>query len=309
MTATSNFLGYESAELSEALFSIIPAPYEGTAQYVKGQSKAPAHIIDASCQIEDYDEETGLSVVDMGIHCLSADDAPQADEELQGWVKQQVETALDAVAVPIILGGEGTVTLWAIDALLPRCDELSVLHIDAHADLDQAEDGQENHHTVMRRVLGLSPQPHICQVGVRSLSRSASDIIFDDSKPIESLFMSDLNRATDESWHDDVVQELRSPVYLSIDLTAFDPGVISAVGNPQPGGFGWWQVLRLLKYVASRRRIAAIDITELCPQDNDVSGEFTAARLVYKIMNYIKAGGKMLDKPAAAEAEQENAEE
>jgi len=311
MTDLANFLGYESAGLQDALFSVIPAPYDGTAGYVKGQAKGPRRILDASSQIEDYDEETGLNLVDRGIHCIAPEAAPEDAEELAEWVRQQVAGAIDATTVPIILGGEGSVSLWGVEALLPQCDELSILHIDAHADLDDAEDG-ENHHTVMRQVLELKPQPHICQVGVRALSRAASDRIFDDAQPVESFFMSDINRAEDESWHDDVVQELRSPIYLSIDLTGFDPSVIPAVGNPQPGGLGWWQILRLLKYVAARRRIAAVDITELCPRDADVRSDFAAARLVYKLMNYILAGGKMLEKPAPGEedaAATEDAEE
>ncbi len=310
MVDTASFLGYESTPLEEALFSVIPAPYEGTAGYVKGQAKAPRRILDASSQIEDYDEETGINLVDRGVHCLAPEGLPGEEAALADWVRDQVRLALDAVAVPLILGGEGTAALWGIQALLPRCDELSVLHIDAHADLDQAEGGVETHHTVMRRVLELDPKPHICQVGVRALPRGASDIIFDDKQPVECFFMSDINRADDESWHDDVAHELRSPIFLSIDLTGFDPSVMPAVGYPEPGGLAWWEVLRLLKYVAARRRIAAVDISELCPRENDVRTDFAAARLVYKIMNYIQAGGKMLEKPEAPEPEEgEEAEE
>jgi agmatinase len=198
-----------------------------------------------------------------------------------------------------VLGGEGTVSLWAIQAMLPRCDEMSVLHLDAHADMDDGSAG-ETHHTVMRRVLELSKQKsvHVCQVGVRALSRPAFDRIVDESQPVSCFFMSDINKVGDESWHEDVVEELRSPVYVSIDLSAFDPAVIPSVGNPEPGGLGWWQVLRLLKKVASRRRIAAVDITELCPREGDIASDYAAAKLVYKIMNYIKAGGKMLEKAA-----------
>lgn len=303
MSEAANFLGYESATLEEALFSVIPAPCEDTATYVKGQARAPRKILDASSQIEDYDEESGISIVDLGVHCLAPESAPTDTMSLSGWVRDQVAAALDAVAVPIILGGEGTVTKWGVETVLSRSDELSVLHIDANADLGMGDDDDVHHQTVIRDIMTLDPKPHVCQVGVRSVSRDGFDRIVDDNEPIECFFMSDINRADDDSWQEDVIDELRSPVYVSLDLTGFDPSVIPAVGHPEPGGLGWWQVLRLLKKVASRRRIAALDITELTPRDTDVQSEYAAARLLYKAMNYIQVGGKMLEKPEIEEVE------
>ncbi len=296
--AEALFLGYESADLAEAYFSLIPAPHEATATYIRGQALAPRKILDASGLIQDYDEETGLSLVDLvGIHTLAPESAPEEPLHLESWVKEQVTAALDATAVPIILGGDGTVTLWGVETLLARSPELSVLHIDANSDLDDADDDEETHRTVMRRVLELKNCPSICQVGVRSLSRDAFERIMDNTVPVETFFMADIDRGADEGWQDSVIDELRSPVYLSIDLTGLDPAIIPSVGAAEPGGLQWWQLLRLLKKVASRRRIAAIDITELCPTDNSLQSEFAAARLIYKVMNYIQASGKMLAKP------------
>ncbi len=295
--AEAHFLGYESADLAEAYFSLIPAPHEATASFITGQARAPKKILGVSGLIQDYDEETGLSLVDMvGIHTIAPEAAPQDPLQLESWVKEQVALALDATAVPIILGGDGTVSLWGIETLLKRSPELSILHIDANADLDDADD-DETHHTVMRRVLELKGTPPICQVGIRSLSRDGFERIMDSSVPVETFFMADIDRASDEGWQDSVIDELRSPVYLSIDLTGLDPSIIPCVGAAQPGGLGWWQLLRLLKKVASRRRIAAIDVTELCPSDASIQSEFAAARLIYKVMNYIQASGKMLAKP------------
>ena len=294
----AHFLGYESAELADAYFSLIPAPHEGTANYIRGQALAPTKILDSSTLIEDYDEETGLSLVDMvGIHAISPEAAPRDGMSLESWVKEHITAALDATAVPIILGGDGDVSLWGIETLIARNPELSVLHIDANADLDDSEDDEENSHTVMRRVLELKHVPVICQVGVRSLSRDAFERIMDNSVPIETFFMADIDRDDEENWQESVIDELRSPVYVSIDLSGFDPSVCPAVGAPEPGGLRWWQVLRLLKKVASRRRIAAIDITELCPVEGSIQSDLAAARLIYKLMNYIQASGKMLAKP------------
>lgn len=300
MSDNASFLGYESASLEEALFSVIPAPTEETASYAKGQALAPSAILDASSQIEDYDEETGISLVDLGVHCLDPEDAPE-DDSLKKWVGKQITAALDATTIPVILGGEGTVTLWGISTLLPKVEELSVLHIDAHANLNDPEEGL-THHTVMHEVLNLKPRPRLCQVGVRAISKEGFDRIVDDGESVETFFMSDINKNGNEDWHEDVIRELRSPVYVSLDLTGFDPSIFPNVGNPEPGGLGWWQVLRLLKKVAAKRRIAAFDITELCPKEFDVASDYAAARLTYKLMNYIYAGGKYLEKPEAAAA-------
>lgn len=301
MSDAAPFLGYESTPLASAIFSLIPAPYEATATYVSGQSAAPRAILDASSQIEDYDEESGLTLIEKGVHFLSPDEAPQDGKKLEAWVKDRFVEALHATAVPVILGGEGTVTLWGVEALLPRCEEVSILHLDAHADLNDPEEGEEeSHRTVMRRILELKPQPHICAVGVRSLSRAAFDRIVDENLPVECFFMSDLIRVEDESWHEDVIRELRSPVFLSIDMSVFDPSLVPAVANPEPGGFTWWQMTRFLKMVAARRRIAAISIVELCPREEDIVSDYVTARLLYKLMNYIYAGGKMLEKPVAS---------
>jgi agmatinase len=97
----------------------------------------------------------------------------------------------------------------------------------------------------------------------------------------------------DEAWHEDVIQALSTPVYVSLDLSALDRGVVPSVGQPEPGGMSWWSILRLLKKVAGRRRIAAFDVTDLVPIEGDLNGDYAAARLVYKTMAYMVAGGKM----------------
>ncbi len=305
MAETPGFLGYESVPLEAALFSVIPAPYEATSTYIGGQGNAPDAIFDASFHVEEHDEELGVSVIEKGVHYLPLDQAPR-DEGVEGWVKANVINALDKVAVPVVIGGEGTVTLWAAGALVERTDELSLLHIDAHADLAEAE--TESHRTVMRRILDLTPRPHVCQVGVRSLSSQELNRIVDQDGPLGCWFMSDINLADDELWHEDVIEELRSPVYVSIDLSAFDPSVVPAVSNPEPGGLYWWPMLRLLKKVANRRRIAGFDIVELCPREGDVVSDFTAARLVYKLMSYIYTSNKMLPKPEMPEEEEDATE-
>ena len=301
MAEQTNFLGYDSVGLEKALFSIIPAPTEDGATYVAGQCAAPRAIIDASSQIESYDEETGLDVIARdGVHCVSPESAPQGGDALPAWLTQNINEALDATAVPIILGGDGTISYHSIKVLAERAakehQEISVLHIDAHADLNTIEEDDNNNLNTMRRAIESDIKLNLCQLGVRSLSQEAFDIIANEDKGIDCYFMSDLRYSSDDDWQDDIITALSSPVYISIDLSAFDTAIVPNVGNPEPGGLNWQQITRLLKKVSSHRRIAAIDIVELCPREDDVVSDYTAARLVYKAMSYILSGGKMLEK-------------
>ena len=301
MAEQTNFLGYDSVSLEKALFSIIPAPTEEGATYVAGQCAAPRAIIDASSQIESYDEETGLDVIARdGVHCISPESAPQGGDSLPTWLTQNINEALDATAVPIILGGDGTISYHCIKVLAERAakehQEISVLHIDAHADLNTIEEDDENNLNTMRKVIESDLKLNLCQLGVRSLSQDAFDIIANEDKGIDCYFMSDLRYSSDDDWQDDIITALSSPVYISIDLSAFDSAIVPNVGNPEPGGLNWQQITRLIKKVASHRRIAAIDIVELCPREDDVVSDYTAARLAYKAMSYILSGGKMLEK-------------
>ena len=258
MAEQTNFLGYDSVGLDKALFSIIPAPCEEGATYVSGQGAAPRAIIDASSQIESYDEETGLDVIARdGVHCIAPESAPQG-AELASWLTENINNALDATAVPVIIGGDGTISYHGIKALADRAakehQEISVLHIDAHADLNSTEDDDENNLNTMRKIINSDIKLTLCQLGVRSLSQGAFDIIANEEKGIDCYFMSDLRYSSDDDWQDDIITALSSPVYVSIDLSAFDTSVIPNVGNPEPGGLSWQQVTRLLKKIASHRR-------------------------------------------------------
>ncbi|GHT00202.1 agmatinase [Planctomycetales bacterium] len=294
------FLGASDVTLDQAVFSVIPAPSEAGATYLTGQKNAPQAIIDASAHLESFDEEFGRDLLALdAVHTVDPASAP-SDSALSNWLVEQVNAALAAVAVPVVLGGDGTVSYPAIKAIADRAhderQELSVLHIDAHADLNELDAG-ENNLNVMRSVLALKTKNiHLSELGVRSLSRAAFDLISDDENGVDCFFTSDLRNASDEHWQDDVVKELSSPVYVSIDLSALATGLVPNVGNPEPGGFTWLQLTGLLRRLATRRRIAGIDIVELCPHPNLPTSDYTVARLVYKLMNAIVAGGKVLAK-------------
>jgi agmatinase len=296
----SVFLGRQ-ADAGEARFHVIPAPTDSGAPLQKGQSAAPAAILAASAHIDPYDEEIARDPGEEApVLTIEAPELATSD-----WVRAQCEAAIDAVAVPVLLGGDPSVSLGGIHALAGKAIDFTILHVAAHAHCK--EDGAAAE-TVIRQAMTIGNLKKIVQVGVLGLGARESDNVFGDDEKIEAFFACDLARREDETWHEDVIQELSTPVYLSIDLSGLSRAVVPSVGVPEPGGMEWWPLLRLLKDVTKRRRIAAIDIVDLVPLEGDMTGDYAAARLLQKIMAYMVVSGKMLA-PEDLEEEEEEAEE
>jgi agmatinase len=176
-----------------------------------------------------------------------------------------------------MLGGEHSLTVGMVRALRERFDRLSVLQLDAHADLrDEYEDSKYSHACVMRRVLECCP---IVQVGIRSMSQEEHRFITQNQ--MRPFFAQGL--PLDE---EAIVSALSDDVYITIDLDVLDPSIMSAVSTPEPGGMSWHEVLRILRRVAERRRIVGFDVVELCPREGPLSCAFLAAKLAYKLIGY-----------------------
>ncbi|MFH0911969.1 MAG: arginase family protein [Planctomycetota bacterium] len=289
MSETPAFLGRQTAA-ETAKFWILPAPLDDTADFLKGQAAAPAAILAASVYVEPYDEEVAAT---------PSETAPfhTYERPLETLVEIQAAAAaaLEAGAVPVILGGEPLVSLGGIRALSARAEDFTILHVSARAHLaDPGGRAPEVSSAVMRRALDCPNLRKIVQVGVRSISAAESEAIFTEDSKVETFFACDLAKSEDDAWQEDVVQELSTPVYLSVDASALDRSVVPSVGAPEPGGLLWWDLLRLLKKVSSRRRIAAFDLVDLIPIEGDLNGEYAVARLAHKIMAYTVVSGKML---------------
>ncbi|MFW5856853.1 MAG: arginase family protein [Planctomycetota bacterium] len=294
------FLGRQ-ANAEEARFHVIQAPIEDGAPLQKGQSAAPAAILAASARIDPYDEEIARCPSDEAPVLTVAPPEMQTVEAVQ----LQVEAAIDAVAAPVILGGDPSISMAGIQALSEKSEEFTILHVTAHA---HCKNDGAMAETVMRRAMQLKNCRKIVQVGVLALSGGESENIFSEDETIEAFFACDLAKHNDEGWHEDVIQELSTPVYLSIDLAGLSRSIVPSVGVPEPGGIDWWPLLRLLKDVTKRRRIAAVDVVDLIPLEGDVTGDYAAARLIHKVMAYMVVSGKMLA-PEDLEMDEEEEEE
>ena len=284
-------LGPEHRDPEEAAVCILPVPYDRTSSWGKGADKGPAALIDASNFVELYDIETRSEPYLRGIATLPALEFDGPPDELAGRVEARVGELLDQAKLPVVLGGEHSVTVGAARAAAARHPTLSVLQIDAHADTRESYEGSPyNHACVMARIRETAP---IVQVGIRSLDTAEVGTL----QPERVVFAHEIaaerrgaSEAETRPWHERAVALLSEDVYVTIDLDAFDPGVIPATGTPEPGGLDWYEMNALLGEVAHSRRVVAFDVVELLA--GHPPSAFTAAKLVYRFLAEIFAGGQ-----------------
>ncbi|MFC1508105.1 agmatinase [Candidatus Omnitrophota bacterium] len=265
----------------DALVVVLPVPYGKTVTYRKGTEKGPAAILDASDNMELFDEELNREVYTIGINTVSplkvADLKP---EEVAGLVRNSVSDVLKEQKFPVVIGGEHSVTIGAVKAAKDRYKDLSVLYFDAHCDLKDSYDGSMyNHACVARRLSEIAP---LIVSGTRSLSKEESSFL--KSKDIKNISMLDI--LADPNWAEKVIKYLSKNIYISIDLDVFDPSIMPSVGTPEPGGIKWYDFLKAIRSIISSKNVVGFDVTELCPIKDMIAPDFTAARLIYKIIGY-----------------------
>ena len=269
------FAGYDRAS-----FVLLPVPYDGTSTYVKGADKGPQALIDASDSIELYDVEEGVEAHVAGVHTakpvVTGTETPEA---MVSAVRERVAAVLRDGKMPVVIGGEHSVSVGAVYAYAEKYPDLSVLQLDAHADMRESYHGSPfNHACVMRRVKEKCP---VVQVGIRSVCIEEKD----ELDPRTTVYAHQLDR--EEDWMGRALSGLTENVYLTVDLDAFDPSELPSTGTPFPGGMRWRQVLDLIDLVNRKRNIVGFDIVELCPNPHDKSSDVRAAVLLYKILTKI----------------------
>jgi agmatinase len=278
----NNFLALpeETSSLDKARVVLIPVPYDGTTSFRSGARNGPAAIIAASYGLEDYDAELDLDVSNAGIHTAPAVEPHMGGPEpMVERVRQAVSRYVRLGKTVGVLGGEHSVAIGSVQAHLEAYPDLSVLYLDAHADLRSEYMGTPwGHASGARRIHELCP---LVLVGVRSLCREERDYIRTQPVPVYPWPASDDGRLNRE-----ILGHLGTSVYVSVDLDVFDPAMMAAVGTPEPGGMGWYQVTSLLRAVGQSRRIVGFDVCELSPGDGPPACSYTAAKLVYKLVAY-----------------------
>ncbi|MCB2188181.1 MAG: agmatinase [Deltaproteobacteria bacterium] len=267
----------------QARAAIIPVPLEDTVSYGHGASLGPAAIMAASANMELYDEGLDLDVIDFGILTRPAVAVHGGVARVLARVREAVAFELAAGRLPVVLGGEHTVTLGALEAVKEKYGPcFTVVVLDAHLDLrDEYEGNRLSHACVMRRALELGlPVRHM---GSRSVSREEMDFLREAG--IEPLWAADAH--TDPNWLTRALAGLDGPIYLSLDVDGLDAAAMPATGTPEPGGLTYFQTVTWLAALCRGRQVLGLDLVELSPLEGQTAWDFTAARLLYRAMGLI----------------------
>jgi len=270
-----------TTDFDNARVVILPVPLDRTTSYVPGTRNGPHEILVASSHMELWDEETQADVHRIGIFTLPEMDFPYGTmDEVTREIRRVAGELITRDKFPVILGGEHSITPAVVGAVAAKYPGLSVLQIDAHADLRESFMGtRHNHACAMRRTLEFA---RTTQVGIRSLSvEEAADV-----PSLATRIFYDFNMRSDPQWMDRVVDSLTDTVYITIDVDGLDPAIMPATGTPEPGGLSWYEALALLRRVIERRTVVGCDLVELAPIGGNVAPNFLCAKLIYKILSY-----------------------
>jgi agmatinase len=271
----------------EARVAVLPVPYEGTVSYGTGAARGPRALLEASAQLEMYDEELDRRIDRWGLTTLPpVDCSPAAPEEIMARIYWSALKPVRDGKLLLTLGGEHSVSYGVWKALKEvRGKPFSILQIDAHADLREQYGGTPHSHaSIMARAheMGL----RFVQVGIRAVSEEERLFLRRKSLERNVYWAHEIAEQTDERWIADAVERLEGDVYLTVDLDGLDPAIMPATGTPVPGGLGWYTALRLLKRAAKRHRVIGMDVVELAPIAGQPASDFLAARLAYKMIGY-----------------------
>lgn len=289
MKTTNNYAGIpdEFAQLEKAKVVLIPVPYDGTSTWGKGSDQGPEAFLKASENMELYDIETDTEVYQQGVFLADFVEEDSSPEAMVKAVHKTTKEYIKRNKFVTIFGGEHSISIGTIRAFNECFDNLTVLHIDAHADLRKSYDGTQFNHACA--VHEASQTTNLIQVGIRSMD-AIEKTFMDEEK---TFFAHDM--VTDEYWMDKAIELMTDNVFITFDLDALDPSIMPSTGTPEPGGLLYYETLDFLKQVFAERNVVGFDIVELCPNKNDKSSDFLAAKLYYKMLSYKFMGESITD--------------
>ncbi len=278
MKAKANYGGIPDkyARLDDAQVVLIPVPYDGTSSWVKGADKGPEAFLHASENMELYDIETQSEVYKKGVYLAPAVSENSSPEKMVQAVHKTTKSYLQQDKFVTLFGGEHSISIGSIRAFNEHFEDLTVVQIDAHADLRPTYEGSTcNHACALHEA---SKNTNLIQVGIRSMDSSEVEHM-DEGR---TYFAHDLY----DEWMDDAIGQMTPNVFITIDLDAFDPSILPSTGTPEPGGLFWYETLDFLKMIFKKKNVVGFDIVELCPNESEKSSDFLAAKLYYKMLSY-----------------------
>ena len=264
------------ARIDEAKVVLIPVPYDGTSTWQKGADKGPDAFLEASENMEVYDIETRSEVYKKGVYLAPAVTENSSPEKMVEAVYKTTKNYIAQEKFVTLFGGEHSISIGSIRAFNESFEDLTVVQLDAHADLRPDYEGSKcNHACAMHEA---SKKTNLIQVGIRSMDISETEHMDEN----QVYFGHDLY----EDWMDDAIGQMTPNVFITIDLDAFDPSILPSTGTPEPGGLFWYETLEFLKLMFKKKNVVGFDIVELCPNENEKSSDFLAAKLYYKMLSY-----------------------
>ena len=268
----------EFSKIETSKVVLIPVPYDGTSTWQKGSDKGPEAFLQASENMELYDIETKSEVYKNGVYLADAVTENSSPEEMVEAVRKTAKSYIQKNKFVTLFGGKHSISIGSIRAFNECFNNLTVLQIDAHADLRKEYEGSSCNHACA--VYEASQNTNLIQVGIRSM-----DIIETTIMDEEKVFFAH-EMVADDYWVENAIDLMTENVFITIDLDAFDPSIMPSTGTPEPGGLLWYETLDFLQKVFKEKNVVGFDIVELCPNEKEKSSDFLAAKLYYKMLSY-----------------------
>ncbi|HET8855786.1 MAG TPA: agmatinase [Salinimicrobium sp.] len=264
------------ARLEDAKVVLIPVPYDGTSTWQKGADEGPEAFLAASENMELFDIETRSEVYKKGVYLAPPVSEDSSPEKMVEAVYKTTKNYLMQEKFVTLFGGEHSISIGSIKAFNETFEDLTVVQLDAHADLRPQYEGSACNHACAMHLA--SKNTNLIQVGIRSMDAEEMDYLDEN----QTYFADDLY----EDWIDDAIGQMTPNVFITIDLDVFDPSILPSTGTPEPGGMFWYETLEFLRTMFKKKNVVGFDIVELCPNSSEKSSDFLAAKLYYKMLSY-----------------------
>ena len=269
---------FQYAERETSNIYLQSIPYDGTSTWGKGADKGFKAFMEAAENMELYDIETGIEVYREGIHVLEKTPEFISPEQMFDYTYKNTKSLLQEGKFLTFFGGEHSISIGLIKAHYEHFEDLTVLQLDAHADLRKEYNGTPYNHACA--VYDASKNANLVQVGIRSM-----DISEKEEMNYDRVFFADEIKYNNY-WHDQAIDQITDNVYITLDLDVFDPSIMPATGTPEPGGLPWYLVTNFLRRVFEERNVVGFDIVELAPIEGLHAPQYLAAKLYYKMLSY-----------------------
>ncbi|MGC8687710.1 MAG: agmatinase [Candidatus Micrarchaeia archaeon] len=280
-----NLFGLEKQSYENAKVVAIPVPYDSTSSYKSGSKEGPHAIIEASRNIELYSEETEQDISNIGIY-TTEELAPDfgSPDGMVDRIKKEVSIIAGDGKVPLLLGGEHTITIGSVAALLERYKDMSIIYFDAHSDSRESYMGAKVCHAcVAKRIMDMTD--NIQLLGVRSIDQESAK-----KYAGKILYMKDMRKQQVSQIIEDLQNNTGQNVYVTIDLDVLDPSEMPSVGTPEPDGMKYSMLVEILRGLLKSKKLVGMDVVELNPIPGLIAPNYLAAKLIYMALSYSFGG-------------------